>query len=383
MVAPIQLVLLGATGSIGESTLKVLRKHPGEVSLLGIACHSNVEKSLAIAAEFQVPHLSIYDEDAFFKANAPPGTQLHCGMEGLLELATLPGATHVLFAMVGVTCLRPALDSIREAKTLVLANKEILVLAGELITSQARQHNATLVPADSEHNAIHQCLQGSQHKEIHKILLTASGGQFRDATREELENVTLEQALRHPNWDMGPKVTIDSSTMANKGLELIEARWLFDILPERIQVVVHPQSIVHSMVEFNDGSILAQLSPPDMAFALQNAIFHPRRLERTLPTLDFSQTLQLDFQPPDDQRFPCLRLAREALEAGGAAPASFNAANEIAVQAFIDKLLPYHYIPKVIERTLTNMPALKPQSLQEILEADQMARETALRETQI
>ena len=383
MSAPIQLVLLGATGSIGESTLKVLRKHPDEINLLGIACNSNTEKSLEIVQEFQVPHLAIFDEVAYSNTQAPEGTQLHSGMDGLLHLATLPEASHILFAMVGVTGLRPALASIAESKTLILANKEILVLAGELITSHARQHNATLVPADSEHNAIHQCLQGARHSEVHKILLTASGGQFRNATQEELENVSLEQALQHPNWDMGPKVTIDSSTMANKGLELIETRWLFDIAPEKIQVVVHPQSIVHSMVEYKDGSILAHLSPPDMTFALQNAIFHPRRLERVYPTLDFTQTLQLDFHPPDEQRFPCLRLARESLEAGGAAPATFNAANEIAVQAFIDKILPYHYIPRIIENTLANMPGIQPDSLGEVLEADQHARETARRETQI
>jgi len=378
---PIKLVLLGATGSIGDSTLKVLRKHREHVELLGIACNSSIDPFLDIANEFNVPHLAIYSEKAYQQAKnhpkLPTNSKLYGGMEGLLQLATLPEASHILFAMVGVTGLQPALASIEASKSLILANKEILVLAGELITQKAKEHKATLLPADSEHNAIHQCLHNVNPDEIHRLLLTASGGQFRNATTEELQNVTLEQALKHPNWDMGPKVTIDSSTMANKGLEIIEARWLFDMPADKIQVVVHPQSIVHSMVEFKDGSILAQLSPPEMTFALQNAIFHPRRHSRVLPTLDFSQTHQFDFSPPDEKRFPCLRLAKDALNAGGAAPATFNAANEIAVQAFIDKLIPYHYIPGIIEKTLQQMPKLHPATLEEILEADQVARKIA------
>ena len=298
-------------------------------------------------------------------------------MEGLLELATLPEATHIMFAMVGVTGLQPALASIEKSKQLILANKEILVLAGELIAQKAKEKNAALIPADSEHNAIHQCLQNAKMESVDKLLLTASGGQFRNATREDLANVTLEQALKHPNWDMGPKVTIDSSTMANKGLEIIEAHWLFGVSPEKIQVVVHPQSIVHSMVEFLDGSILAQLSPPDMTFALQNAIFHPHRFPKVEETLDFQDPLQLDFHPPDESRFPCLRLAKEALISGGSAPATFNAANEIAVQAFIDKLIPYIYIPQIIEKTLEGMPNQRPVNLPEILDADQLARDIA------
>ena len=377
----IKLVLLGATGSIGDSTLKVLRKHREHIELLGIACNSSTGPLLDIAHEFNVPNLAIYDEQAYQDAKRhhklPTNAKLYGGMEGLLQLATLTEASHILFAMVGVTGLQPALASIEASKTLILANKEILVLAGELITRKANEYKATLIPADSEHNAIHQCLHNTNPDEVHRLLLTASGGQFRNATAEELQNVTLEQALKHPNWDMGPKVTLDSSTMANKGLEIIEARWLFDMPPEKIQVVVHPQSIVHSMVEFKDGSILAQLSPPEMTFALQNAIFHPRRHSRVLPTLDFSQTYQFDFSPPDEEHFPCLRLAKEALDAGGAAPATFNAANEIAVQAFIDKLIPYHYISGIIEKTLHQMPKLHPNTLGEILQADKLARKIA------
>ena len=381
MSPPAKLVLLGATGSIGESTLKVLRKHRDSIHLLGIACNSNYRKLLKIACEFDVQHLVIFDEKACEQASRSPdlpkGTKLHSGMDGLLHLAALPEATHSLFAMVGVTGLRPALASIRQGQKLILANKEILVMAGELITREAQKNEATLIPADSEHNAIHQCLQESSRCEIARILLTASGGQFRNATKEEMARVTPEDALRHPNWDMGPKVTIDSSTMANKGLEIIEAHWLFGVNSEQINVVIHPQSIVHSMVEYVDGSILAQLSPPDMTFAIQNALFHPVRKERVLETLDFSLTLQLDFHPPDEERFSCLRLAREALETGGSAPATFNAANEIAVQACIDRKISFLQIPQTIEYTLGNMPNRGLGSLEEILDVDDFARNLA------
>jgi len=376
-----KLVLLGATGSIGESTLEVLRQHRDRMQIVAVACNTNFEKLLAIAREFNVPHVAIYDENAFSKAknspNLPSGTNLYTGMEGLLQLVGLPGVTHSLFAMVGVTGLRPALAAIEHGQKLVLANKEILVMAGELITRKARQNGASLIPADSEHNALQQCLLSGKPEEINRIILTASGGSFRDTSTDEMSKITPDQALHHPNWDMGPKVTIDSSTMANKGLEIIEAHWLFDIKPEKIQVVVHPQSVVHSMVEYIDGSILAQLSPPDMTFALQNALFYPNRYKKVSETIDFTKILKLDFQPPDEGRFPCLRLAREALDAGGAAPAAFNAANEVAVDAFIERKIGFLQIPKIIESTLKQIPSTHPENLQEVLDADQVARNLA------
>ena len=376
-----KLVLLGATGSIGESTLEVLRQHRDRMKIVAVACNTNFEKLLAIAREFNVPHVAIYDENAFSKAknspNLPSGTNLYTGMEGLLQLVGLPGVTHSLFAMVGVTGLRPALAAIEHGQKLVLANKEILVMAGELITRKARQNGASLIPADSEHNALQQCLLSGKPEEINRIILTASGGSFRDTSTDEMSKITPDQALQHPNWDMGPKVTIDSSTMANKGLEIIEAHWLFDIKPEKIQVVVHPQSVVHSMVEYIDGSILAQLSPPDMTFALQNALFYPNRYKKVSETIDFTKILKLDFQPPDEGRFPCLRLAREALDAGGAAPAAFNAANEVAVDAFIERKIGFLQIPKIIESTLKQIPSTHPENLQEVLDADQVARNLA------
>ena len=376
-----KLVLLGATGSIGESTLEVLRQHRDRMQIVAVACNTNFEKLLAIAREFNVPHVAIYDENSFSKAknspNLPSGTNLYTGMEGLLQLVGLPGVTHSLFAMVGVTGLRPALAAIEHGQKLVLANKEILVMAGELITRKARQNGASLIPADSEHNALQQCLLSGKPEEINRIILTASGGSFRDSSTDEMSKITPDQALQHPNWDMGPKVTIDSSTMANKGLEIIEAHWLFDIKPEKIQVVVHPQSVVHSMVEYIDGSILAQLSPPDMTFALQNALFYPNRYKKVSETIDFTKILKLDFQPPDEGRFPCLRLAREALDAGGAAPAAFNAANEVAVDAFIERKISFLQIPKTIESTLQQIPSTHPENLQEVLDADQVARNLA------
>ena len=376
-----KLVLLGATGSIGESTLEVLRQHRDRMQIVAVACNTNFEKLLAIAREFNVPHVAIYDENSFSKAknspNLPSRTNLYTGMEGLLQLVGLPGVTHSLFAMVGVTGLRPALAAIEQGQKLVLANKEILVMAGELITRKARQNGASLIPADSEHNALQQCLLSGKPEEINRIILTASGGSFRDSSTDEMSKITPDQALQHPNWDMGPKVTIDSSTMANKGLEIIEAHWLFDIKPEKIQVVVHPQSVVHSMVEYIDGSILAQLSPPDMTFALQNALFYPHRYKKVTETIDFTKILKLDFQPPDEGRFPCLRLAREALDAGGAAPAAFNAANEVAVDAFIERKISFLQIPKTIESTLQQIPSTHPENLQEVLDADQVARNLA------
>ena len=376
-----KLVLLGATGSIGESTLEVLRQHRDRMQIVAVACNTNFEKLLAIAREFNVPHVAIYDENAFRKAKnspkLPSGTNLYTGMEGLLQLVGLSGVTHSLFAMVGVTGLRPALAAIEHGQKLVLANKEILVMAGELITRKARQNGASLIPADSEHNALQQCLLSGKPEEINRIILTASGGSFRDTSTDEMSKITPDQALQHPNWDMGPKVTIDSSTMANKGLEIIEAHWLFDIKPEKIQVVVHPQSVVHSMVEYIDGSILAQLSPPDMTFALQNALFYPNRYKKVSETIDFTNILKLDFQPPDEGRFPCLRLAREALDAGGAAPAAFNAANEVAVDAFIERKIGFLQIPKIIESTLKQIPSTHPENLQEVLDADQVARNLA------
>ncbi|MDR2513516.1 MAG: 1-deoxy-D-xylulose-5-phosphate reductoisomerase [Puniceicoccales bacterium] len=375
------IVLLGATGSIGKNTLKVARKHPGRIRIAAIAANSRYEPLAAIAHEFHVPHVALYDRAAAALARAsglfPPGTHFHEGPEGLVELAELDGTNLVVMAIVGTLGLVPALAAIRARKTLALASKEILVLAGKFVMAESVRLDVPIVPMDSEHNAIFQCLHAEPSRHVERLILTASGGQFRDASIEEMRRATPAQALCHPNWDMGPKVTIDSSTMANKGLELIEARWLFDIPQERIDIVVHPQSIIHSMVRFVDGSVLAQLCPPLMTFPIQHCIFYPDRDMGTAPTLDFSQTLRLDIRPPDTTRFPCLRLAREASAVAGIAPAVFNAANEVAVDAFVKEQIPFFGIPTLIERTLRAITPCEPQSLDDLLAADSEARAIA------
>ncbi|MDQ8184847.1 1-deoxy-D-xylulose-5-phosphate reductoisomerase [Pelagicoccus sp. SDUM812002] len=389
------IVLLGATGSIGESTLKVIRKHRDRLNLVGIAANQNIEKLAQIAYEFGVPHVGIFDETAYAAAKAgtafPITTQLHCGLEGLEQLAALPEADTTLVAVVGTHGLLPALRAIEAGKTLAIASKEILVLAGKFIMEAARESGSLILPVDSEHNAIFQCLDpnptgkqapNTKHptpnkRHVDKLILTASGGSFRDLPLEQLANVTLEQALQHPNWDMGPKVTIDAATMANKGLEMIEARWLFGMQADQVQAVIHPQSIVHSMVQYVDGSVLAQLCPPDMTFAIQHCLLYPNRGESVVAPLDFSQAMKLDFHAPDLQRYPCLGLARLAMEACGIANGIFNAANEVAVDAFVSGKIRFVEISTIIEKTLNSIDNTEPSSLEEVLHYDQMARRHA------
>ncbi|MGN0860544.1 MAG: 1-deoxy-D-xylulose-5-phosphate reductoisomerase, partial [Candidatus Spyradosoma sp.] len=273
--------------------------------------------------------------------------------------------------------LRPTLAAIRAGKDVAVASKEILVLAGRFVTEAARERGVRILPVDSEHNAIFQCIGSEPRKHVDRIILTASGGIFRDSTLEEMAKARPGDALKNPNWAMGPKVTVDSSTMANKGLELIEATWLFGVPQERIDIVVHPQSIVHSMVKFTDGSVLAHLAPPSMTFPIQNCIFHPRRFGGVVPSLDFTQALHLDFRAPDYEKYKCLRLARECARAGGTAPAVFNAANEVAVEAFLRERVPYLEIPEIVERTLASFPSREPESLDDVLAADAEARARA------
>jgi 1-deoxy-D-xylulose-5-phosphate reductoisomerase len=355
-----RIVLLGATGSIGESTLKVLREHPDRLELIGVAAGRRAEALDAIAREFGVRETALFARD---------------GVAGLERLATLPEADIVLVATSGTVALRPTLAALAAGKDIALANKETLVVGGHLVMAAARAHGGRVFPVDSEHNAIFQCLEGNAKPgHLRRLLLTASGGPFRDTPLEALAHVAPEDALRHPNWSMGPKVTVDSATMANKGLEMIEARWLFDVRPEQIEVVVHPQSIVHSMVEYRDGSILAQLSPPSMTFAIQHILLYPDRAPGVVETLDFRQALTLDFFPPDETRFPCLRLAREALCAGGFYPAAFNAANEVAVAAFLRKALPFLAIPKIISHVLDHAEGTLPENVTDLIAAEDNVR---------
>jgi 1-deoxy-D-xylulose-5-phosphate reductoisomerase len=375
------VVLLGATGSIGENTLRVIAGHRDKLELVGIAALKNFTKLAQIAREFGVRHVGLFEPKAVAAARGssvfPAGTTLHAGLPGLVELATLPEADTVLVAVVGTTGLEPALAALEAGKDLALASKEILVLAGKFVMAAARRHQVQLLPVDSEHNAVFQCLQGHPGAGVRRVVLTASGGAFRDWPAERLAQATPADALRHPNWAMGPKVTVDSATLANKGLELIEAQWLFNLRPEQCTAVLHPQSIVHCLVEFTDGAMLAQLCPPSMTFPIQHALLHPHRAPGVESTLDFTRLLGLEFRPVDDARFPCLRLARQAMTAGGVAPAVFNAANEIAVAAFLAEKLPFLAIPVVIEQTLAHLKNFEPDSLAAVLSADADARRAA------
>jgi 1-deoxy-D-xylulose-5-phosphate reductoisomerase len=381
MPAKKRVILLGATGSIGASALKVIAQHEEALELVAIACQTRWEEAAAIARRFGVKQITIFNEDAAKLARQsdlfPSDTVILSGLAGLTELACLPAGDIVLSAVVGTLGLKPTLAAIEAGKDIALASKEILVLAGKFITEAARRHTVRLIPVDSEHNAIFQCLQGRQSPEVARLVLTASGGPFLDWPLGSLDRVTPAEALRHPTWNMGPKVTIDSATMANKGLELIEAGWIFNVKAHQVDVVIHPQSIVHSLVEFVDGSTLAQMSPTSMTFPIQHALLYPERRPGVEEGLDFSRPLNLDFRPVEIERYPCLQLAREVMEAGGVAPAIFNAANEIAVEAFLANRLPYLEIPALIRNTLERSTIFEPAGLDEVLEADAAARREA------
>jgi 1-deoxy-D-xylulose-5-phosphate reductoisomerase len=376
-----RVVLLGATGSIGENTLRVIAAHQDKLELVGVAARSNWEKLSTIAAEFRVPHVGLFDESSAHAArhsgSFPPGTEFHAGLSGLVEMARLPQADTVLVAVVGTTGLQPALAALESGKALALASKEILVLAGKFVMAAAKKHRVPLLPVDSEHNAVFQCLQGHPSSTVSRIILTASGGAFRDWPAERLAQATVADALRHPNWSMGPKITVDSATLANKGLELIEAQWLFGLRPDQCQAVLHPQSIVHCLVEFGDGAMLAQLCPPSMTFPIQHALLHPDRPAGVEAPLDLTKLLSLEFRPVDENRFAMLRLARQVMIAGGIAPAVYNAANEIAVAAFLESRVPFLAIPAIVDHTLQGMEQFEPSSLDDVVRADQTARSVA------
>jgi 1-deoxy-D-xylulose-5-phosphate reductoisomerase len=376
---PKNVVVLGSTGSIGESSLKVARDLPDRMRLVGLAANRSADALAAQMAEFGVKQGCLHDPTGLDRVRAalPGDVVVRSGGEGLVELATLPEADLVLIAIVGVAGLGPALAAIEAGKDIAVASKEILVMAGEAVMEAARRKGVKVLPVDSEHNAIFQCLEGRSPDEVSRLLLTASGGPFRTLPSGELPQVTVAQALRHPTWEMGRKITIDSATLFNKGLEMIEARWLFDIGMDRVDVVVHPQSIVHSMVEFVDGSVLAQLSTTDMCFPIQYAVTWPERVANKLPPLDFAKLARLDFEAPRWGDFPALRLAKEAGTVGGTLPAVLNAANEIAVDAFLEGRLSFPGIWNTVEETMARHRTAAHPSLDEIVEADRWARETA------
>jgi len=372
------VVLLGSTGSIGTSTLKVVEDLPEHLRLIGLAAGGNAELLATQAARHRPQAVSLADPAAA-AAIAPrlPGIAVHSGPDGLLTLATLPEADIVLIAIVGTAGLAPALAAIRAGKDIAIASKEILVMAGEIVMGEARRHGVRVLAVDSEHSAIFQCLEDKPGASVRRLILTASGGPFRQTPREQFAGITVEQALKHPSWVMGRKITIDSATLFNKGLEMIEARWLFDIEMARVDVVVHPQSVVHSMVEFVDGSILAQLSTPDMCLPIQIALCHPERRPSARVQTDFAKLGTLTFENPDQERFPALALARRAGELGGTLPAVLNAANEVAVERFCRRELSFTGISEVVARVMDAHERVSQPTLEQILAADQWARVAA------
>lgn len=370
------VVLLGSTGSIGTSTLKVVEDLPEKLRLVGLAAGSNAKLLAKQALRHRPEAVSIGTESATVELCGLLGSQARVlsGDEGLIELATLPSADIVLIAIVGTAGLKPALAAIRAGKDIAVASKEILVMAGEIVMTEARKHGVKVLAVDSEHSAIFQCLDGKPSASVRALWLTASGGPFRSTPKSEFRGITLERALKHPSWVMGRKITIDSATLFNKGLEMIEARWLFDIEMARVHVVVHPQSVVHSMVEFVDGSILAQLSTPDMCLPIQYALTYPERMASDRVQTNFPKIGSLTFEEPDLDRFPSLNLARHAGTAGGTLPAVLNAANEVAVDAFCGERIRFTEISELVDCTLQAHPAIAHPSLEELLEADAWAR---------
>ncbi len=374
-----RVILLGSTGSIGTSALKVARDIPDRMEIVGLAAARSTDALAEQAIEFGVKHLALTDSTCLpaLRSALPDDVIIHPGDAGLTDLIGAVEADMVLIAIVGTSGLRPALAAIAAGCDLAIASKEILVMAGGIVMEAARRKGVTVLPVDSEHNAIFQCLEGRPPEEVSRLILTASGGPFRTSSHEDIASATLAQALKHPTWEMGRKITIDSATLFNKGLEMIEARWLFDIPMERVDVIVHPQSIIHSMVEFIDGSVLAQLSHSDMCFPIQYAVTWPQRVKNSLRPIDFAALRQLDFEAPRRADFPAIDLAVQAGTVGGTLPAVYNAANEIAVAAFIEGRLAFPGIWQTVARTMDAHETIQNPDLEAILAADAWARASA------
>ena len=373
-----RVTILGATGSIGLRTLELVSGFPDEFSVAGLAARgSNVELVAELCQKYAPTAVALLDSDArdrLARLLPAPRPELLAGVDGLVTLAREVDADVVVSALVGGVGLLPTMAAIEAGRTMALANKETLVMAGRLMTAAARARGVALLPVDSEHSAIFQCLVGHNRADVHRILLTASGGPFREWAAEKFGAITVEDALKHPTWKMGAKITIDSATLMNKGLEIIEARWLFDLAPEQVQVIVHPQSIVHSMVEYVDGCVIAQLGVADMGIPILYALTYPERRPTPAARLDLTRVSALTFFEPDPGKFPCLRLAREALEAGGAAPIALNAANELANAAFLDRRIGFVDIPQLIERAMEAEGAGAIASIEDGIEVDARTR---------
>ncbi|NUN69427.1 MAG: 1-deoxy-D-xylulose-5-phosphate reductoisomerase [Bacteroidetes bacterium] len=370
------IALLGSTGSIGTQTLDVIAGFPKEFRVTYLTGNANLSLLREQVRRFRPRGVVVFSESAVkeLKRDVPPGTEVLLGERGLVEIVQREDVDIVVSSLVGFVGLRPTIAAIEAKKRIALANKETLVVAGEIMMPLADRHHVDLLPVDSEHSAIFQCLTGELPNKVEKLILTASGGPFRTRSKEELEQVTLEQALKHPNWTMGNKITIDSATLMNKGLEVIEAHWLFGIPAERIEVVVHPQSIIHSMVEFVDGSVKAQLGIPDMKVPIQYALTYPSRSRSTFPRVHFPSLGEMTFFEPDRERFPCLQLAFDALAEGGTMPAVMNAANEVAVARFLNREIGFTGIPRMIRAAMERHTNLANPSLEEIVTADRETR---------
>lgn len=372
------ICILGSTGSIGTQTLEVVREHSDKIKVSAISGNNNIELLKEQIMEFKPEICCVMDENKALELEKmlPAGvkTEITAGMEGLIAAAEYESCEIVVTAISGMIGLKPTISAIKKGKTIALANKETLVTGGEYIMALAIEHNSLILPVDSEHSAIFQCLMASNKKEINKIILTASGGPFRGKNEEYLKTVTVEDALKHPNWSMGKKITIDSATLMNKGLEVIEAKFLFDVNPKQIEVVIHPQSIVHSGVEFIDHSTIAQLGLPDMRVPIQFALFYPKRITNTYKSLSLSDIGTLTFEKPDLHTFKCLKLAFEALDAGGTMPAVLNASNEFCVQLFLDKKISFLNIGNINEKVMTSHTPIKIDSAETILQAEEFAK---------
>ncbi len=379
-----QIAILGSTGSVGRQCLEVVEQFPERFTVVALTAGENVERLAGQVARFHPDVVSLASADRVqalrdrlraLRLTREP--EILWGREGLIAAATHPRAELVVSAIVGVVGLEASFKAVAAGKTLALANKEVLVAAGELVTNAASVSGTEILPVDSEHNAVHQCLRAGQVKELRRLILTGSGGPFLRWPRAKLERATPRQALQHPNWRMGNRITVDSATLMNKGFEVIEAHWLFGLRPEQIEVVIHPQSTVHSMVEFVDGSVLAQMAPPDMRLPLQYVLTYPDRLPSANHRFSLAGLRRLDFQAPDEKKFPCLRLARQALAAGGSMPCVLNAADEVAVDAFLNRRLRFTQIPELIERTLESSTPVRLNTIDEVLTCDRQARSYA------
>lgn len=375
-----QIAILGSTGSIGTQTLDVVRQHPDEFAVYALSANRSVDLLIQQALEFNPAVVCIADPQYYPRlrdALSDMPIKVMAGMDAIVEMVTMPAIDVVVAAMVGYAGLRPTIEAIRAKKTIALANKETLVVAGEIICRLAQHHKVAILPVDSEHSAIFQSLVGENTASVEKLLLTASGGPFRSFTFEQMQHVTAKQALQHPNWEMGAKITIDSASMMNKGFEVIEARWLFDIPVDRIQVLVHPQSIVHSAVQFVDGSVKAQMGAPDMRMPIQYALTYPERWQSNVPRLDLFATHQLTFEEPDMQRFPNLQLAYDAIRQGGNMPCVLNAANEVVNLAFRENRCGFLQMSDVIARTMAQANFIQQPTYEDYVLTDKQARQIA------